>query len=103
MGATAAGADLTIRHAADAGRWPASSEVMRFEFRDGLVLVRTTLVSPSGLDAMGLLIADTGAPALTVSASVWNALALDTLADTTANGGRRSVSSRSARAVSDYL
>jgi len=77
--AVPAQAAITIRSRADAQSWPAGTDVVPFEFRDGLILVRTALFSPSGRDTTGLLIMDTGAPDLAVTAGVWNALNVDTV------------------------
>jgi PDZ domain-containing protein len=73
-------AAITMRSRADAHSWPVGTDVVPFEFRDGLVLVRAALFSPSGRDTAGLLIMDTGAPDLALTAGVWNALNVDTVA-----------------------
>jgi hypothetical protein len=72
-------ADVTIRRPESARSWPAGTDLIPFEFREGLILVRATLVSPSGRDTTGLLVVDTGAPTLALGVSVWNALNVDTL------------------------
>src|SRR5437867_5576136 len=72
-------ADLTIRRAGADLPWPAGTDVVPFELRHGLVLVRAALGSPSGRDTSGLFVFDTGSPILAVRAGVWNALLLDTL------------------------
>jgi hypothetical protein len=59
--------------------WPAGTEIVPFELRDGQILARATLRSPSGGEATGLLVFDTGAPGLVVTRTVWAALRLDTL------------------------
>lgn len=59
--------------------WPPGTDLTSFELRDGQILVRATLHSPSGHDASGFLIFDTGAPALVVTLGVWNSIQLDTL------------------------
>jgi len=71
--------DLTIRRAGADLPWPAGTDVVPFELRHGLVLVRAALASPSGRDTSGLFVFDTGSPVLAVRAGVWNALLLDTL------------------------
>jgi hypothetical protein len=72
-------AEVTIVRPEGARSWPPGTDLIPFEFRDGLILVRATLFSPSGRDTSGLLVVDTGAPELALGVSVWNALNVDTL------------------------
>ena len=64
---------------AASGPWPPGTEIVPFELRDGLILVRSTLRSPSGRDTTGLLVFDTGAPDLAVTLGVWRRVQLDTV------------------------
>ncbi len=63
--------------AVTAPSWPPGTTVIPFTLRGGLILVRVTLQAPGGR-ASGMFVFDTGAPGLTVSRSVWDALQLDT-------------------------
>jgi hypothetical protein len=64
---------------ADDRSWPRGTDVVPFEYRRGQILVKATLTSPSGRDTTGVLIMDTGAPALALGVSVWNALSVDSV------------------------
>ncbi|HEY3217355.1 MAG TPA: PDZ domain-containing protein [Candidatus Eisenbacteria bacterium] len=72
-------AELALHRAGEQRSWPAGTDLIPFEVRSGLILVKATLHSPSGRDTSGLLIVDTGAPDLALGVSVWNALNIDTL------------------------
>lgn len=72
-------AEVTIRRPDSAKQWPPGTDLIPFELRNGLILVRATLFSPSGRETTGLLVVDTGAPALALAVGVWNALNVDTL------------------------
>lgn len=72
-------AEVTLRRAPGAPSWPPGTDLIPFELRDGNILVRARLLSPSGRDTTGLLVVDTGAPDLALSVSVWNMLNVDSL------------------------
>jgi len=72
-------AEVTLRRPQSAPSWPPGTDLIPFELRDGHILVRARLLSPSGRDTTGLLVVDTGAPDLALSVSVWNMLNVDTL------------------------
>ena len=72
-------APAAARPAAAAESWPPGTELVPFDNTNGLILVHSTLHSPTGLATSGVLVFDTGAPDLTVTRSVWTSLHLDTL------------------------
>jgi hypothetical protein len=72
-------AEVTIRRLEGERSWPPGTEHIPFELHDGQLFARATLRSPSGHDTTGLVIVDTGAPALVLGLSVWNRLHVDTL------------------------
>ena len=74
-----AGADLVFRRAGERPAWPAGTERVPFQVRDGALLFDVLLRSPSGRTVSGPMILDTGAPALVVTEGVWKRLGLDTL------------------------
>jgi hypothetical protein len=76
---TASRSDITFRSARDRAEWPRGTEVVPFERGDNLVNIRARLRSRSGREISGVLIFDTGAPALVVKQSVWNAVEADTI------------------------
>ena len=76
---TRPGARPAQAHAAVAApSWPPGTEIVPFDLRNGLILVRATLRSPAGSVASGPLVFDTGAPGLTVDLGTWQTLQLDT-------------------------
>jgi PDZ domain-containing protein len=75
----AARAEVSPHRPPSAPSWPPGTDLIPFELRDGLILVRARLLSPSGRDTSGWLVVDTGAPELALGVSVWNMLNLDTL------------------------